>query len=130
MLLQILFRQIDDLGGDAFALQILDRFHRRIFRHAQHPAGRAARNLAEQKLADLVDLRAVLDDPIVTGDAAIEIAVLDVTADFLRANQPDFQLVVIHIGNVGTAADLDVKAGLGHLFDGGVLQTAFRQTES
>ena len=30
---------------------------------------------------------------------------LDVTADFLRADQPDLQFVVIHIGDVGTAAD-------------------------
>ena len=63
------------------------------------------------------------------GDAAIQIAVLDVAADFLRADQPDFQFLVIHVRNVGTAADRNVEAGLGHLFDGGILQTAFRQPE-
>src|SRR5674476_1202107 len=101
-----------------------------MFRHAQNPARGLARNFAEQKFANLVNLRAVLDDPVVAGDAAIKIAMLDVAADFLRADEADLHLVVVNIWNVGTAADLDVEAGLGHLFDGGLLQAAFGQTES
>ena len=77
-----------------------------------------------------MDLGAIFDDPIVAGDATVEIAMLDVAADFLRANQPDFQFVIIHVRDVGTAVDLNVKAGFGHLFDGGLLQTAFGQTEA
>ena len=79
--LQIFFGQVDDFGGDAFALQIFHRFHRRIFRHAQHPARRAARDFAEQKFAHLMNLRAVFHDPVVAGDAAVQIAVLDVAAE-------------------------------------------------
>src|SRR6266567_2992067 len=52
-------------------------------------------------LKSLTDIGAVLLNPVVTGDAAIKIAVLDIAADLLRANQPDFQLVVVHIRDVG-----------------------------
>ena len=75
-------------------------------------------------------LGAVLDNPIVARNAAIQITVLNVPADFLRANQPDFQFIVVHVRHVGTAADGNVEARLGHLLDGGFLQTALRQAES
>jgi hypothetical protein len=58
------------------------------------------------------------------------IAMLDVAADFLRANQAHFHLLIIHIGDVGAAADGNIEARLGHLFDGGVLQTALGQSKS
>ena len=60
----------------------------------------------------------------------VEVAVLDIAADFLRADEADFHLRVVHVGDVGTAADLDVESGLAHLLDGGVLQAAFGQAES
>ncbi len=63
------------------------------------------------------------------GDAAIEIAMLDVAADFLRADEPYLQFIVIHVGSVGAAAHLDIESGLGHLFDCGVLQAAFGQAK-
>src|ERR1041385_6003738 len=61
---------------------------------------------------------------------AIWIAMLDVTADFLRANEANLQFVIVHIGDIRAAADRDVKTCLSHLFDGGVLEAAFGQTES
>src|SRR5262249_44530929 len=124
------FGEIDDFGGDALALKVLYGFHRRIFRHAQHPTRGTAGNFAEKKFANFVDFGAVFLDPIVARDAAIQVAMLDVAADFLRANQADFQLLVVDVGNVGTATDGNVKTGLGHLLDGGILQTAFRQTKT
>ena len=65
-----------------------------------------------------------------TRDAAVEIAVFHIAADFLGADQADFEFLVIHIGDIGTAADRDVVAGFGQLFDGGVLEAALWQPES
>jgi hypothetical protein len=56
-------------------------------------------------------------------------AVLDIAADLLRANQSDLQLVVIHIRDVRAAAHGNVEAGFSHLFNGGVLQASLRQTQ-
>jgi hypothetical protein len=95
--LRYFFGEVDHLGGDAFALKsFTDLIGEFSGTHSTQRAGRP-RGLAEQKLADLVDLRAVLHDPVVAGDAAIQVAVLDVAADLLRANQPDLQLLVVHI---------------------------------
>ena len=69
-------RQADDLGGDALALQVLDRLNRRIVGHRQHPAHRPAAHLAEDQLGQLDDLGVVLQDPVVAGQAAVERAVL------------------------------------------------------
>jgi len=126
---KVLARQVDDFRRDAFALQIADGFDGRILRHCQDPAGRLARGFAELKLADFAHLRAVFFDPIVARDAAIQVAMFHVAADFLRANQADFHFVVIDIREVRSAAHRDVEARLGHLLDGGVLQTALRQAE-
>src|SRR5437764_14017654 len=84
---------------------------------------------AEEKLADLVHIGTILLNPIMAGNAAIEIAVLDVAADLLGADQADNELVIIDVGNVRAAADLDVPSGLGHLLNGCVLQAAFGQAE-
>ena len=84
-------------------------------------------NAAEKKFADFVNVGIIFLHPIVAGDAAIEITVFDVTADFLRANQTNFQFFVIDVRNVRTAADLNIKTGLAHLLDCGFLQTAFGQ---
>ena len=55
---------------------------------------------------------------------------LDVAADLLRADHSDLQFLVVHIGNVRAAAELDVESGLGHLLDGGLLETALRQAKT
>ena len=73
---------------------------------------------------------AVLDDPVVAGDAAIQKAMLDIAADLLRADEPDVQFLIIHIRNIGTAAHGNVIARLRHLLDGGFLQAAFGQAKS
>jgi hypothetical protein len=86
-----------------------------------------AGNLAENKFANFVNARSVLLNPVVAGDPAIQIAQLHVARDFLRADQADFHLRIIHVRNVRAAADLHVEARLGHLLDGGVLQAAFGQ---
>src|SRR5213594_21877 len=129
VLAKVFLRQVHHFGGDAFALEVLHRFDGGILRHRQHPAGGLARRLAEQKFAHLMDARSVLVDPVESRDAAIQITQLDVAADLLRPNHPDFQLRVVHIGDIGTAADGNVPTGLGHFFDGGLLQTALGQPE-
>ena len=46
------------------------------------------------------------------GDAAIQIAMLDIAADFLRANEPDFHLIIIHGGDIRAAAEETLKPAL------------------
>jgi hypothetical protein len=129
LLAQVALGQADDFGGNAFALQILHRFHRRIFRHAEDPPRWLAADFAEDEFSHLVNLRVVLDDPIMAGNPGIKVAVLHVTADFLRADEADLQFLIIHIRDVGALAHLDVKAGLGHLFNRGLLQAALGQAQ-
>src|SRR5262249_55540802 len=68
-------------------------------------------------------------DPIVTGNAAIQIAMLDVAADLLGANHPDLHLRVVHVRDVRAAADRNVVTRLGHLLDGRLLKAAFGQSD-
>ena len=130
VLAQVSFGEVYHFGGNAFASQILDRFDGRVLCHRQHPPGRLARHFAEQKLTHLVDLGIVFLNPIVAGNPAIQIAVLDVAADFLRANQADFHLLVVHVRNVRAGVDLNVEAGFRHFFNGRVLQAAFGQSKT
>ena len=90
-----------------------------------------ARGFAENEFADLVDLvgHAVLDDPIVAGEAGIEITERDVTADLLRADEPDLEVGIVDVRFVAAAGDGDVPARLGEFLQGGVLQTALGQPE-
>ena len=97
--------------------------------HGQDPAGRLAADFAELEFADFVDFGAVFDDPIVAGQTAIQVAQLDIAADFLGADEADEQMFIVHVWRVGTAADLDVVTGLGHFSQGGFLQTAFGQSQ-
>jgi hypothetical protein len=71
------------------ALEVLHRFDRGVLGNGQHPARRLAGGFAEKELANLVHLGGVFLDPIVPGDAAVEVAEFDVARDFLGANEAD-----------------------------------------
>ena len=64
VLLQPAARHLDQLGRDAFALQILDRLDGGIVRHRQHPAGGIGRLLAVGDLADDMHVAVVLRNPV------------------------------------------------------------------
>ena len=74
-----------------------------------------------------MNVGAVFLNPVMAGDAAIQIAVFDVSADFLRPNEPYLQLLIIHRRRIGAAAHRNIKARLGHLLDSRFLQTALGQ---
>ena len=77
-----------------------------------------------------MDFGIVFLNPVVACDAAVKVAMLDITADLLRPDQTDLQFVIIHVRNVRAAADLNVEASFRHLFDCRFLQTAFGQTKA
>ena len=70
-------------------------------------------------------VRAVFINPVASGDAAVDETVIDVTADFLGADQEEFQIVVVTGRAVPAAGHVYIVAGLAEQFHGGVLQTAF-----
>ena len=98
-----LFRDADSLGRDAFALEVAGGFDRRILGHNEHPAGGVRTGFAVRELHDLADVGGVFLHPIVAGDAAIEVAVLNVAADFLRAEETDAEFGIVHGRTVGAA---------------------------
>ena len=120
---------------------LLDRTARKVKQYAQQKFNQmdyditvdqwlVIKNLAENELAHFMHVRAVFLNPVITGDAAVEITMIDVTADFLRADEADFHLGIVHVGNVGPVADGNVPARLGHLLNGCFLQTALGQPKS
>ena len=127
---EVAFGELDDFGGDAFAFEVFDGFDGGVFLDAKDPAGGLAGGFAEKEFADFVDVGGVFADPIEASDAAVEEAVFDVAADFLGANEADFHFVVVDVWDVGAAADLDVESGLGHFFDGRVLEASFGEAEA
>ena len=62
---QVALRQPDGFGRDPLALQVLHRLHGRVVGHAQDPPHGPAADLGEHQLADLDDLGAGLQDPVV-----------------------------------------------------------------
>src|SRR6266542_2027986 len=127
---QVFPGEVDDFGGQTLAFDILDRLDGRILRYGQHPAGGLARDLAEEQFADLVDVRTVLDNPVVPGNPAIKVSVFHVAANLLGPDQANLHFVVVHVRIVGSAIDGDVPAGLGDLFDRRFLHTAFGQSKT
>jgi hypothetical protein len=63
------------------------------------------------------------------GQAAVEEAVLDVTAHLLRAHEPPVELRIIDRGAVATGAGRDLPAGLGEKVLGGFFEAALGQPE-
>jgi len=54
----------------------------------------------------------------------------NITADFLGADEPDLEFIIIHVRDIRAAAHRDIKSCLRHFFDGGILQTALGQPKS
>jgi hypothetical protein len=52
------------------------------------------------QVGDFDHIRAVFKNPIITGDTRVQHAVLDVPADFLRADEPALEFRVVDAGHV------------------------------
>src|SRR5438046_2467527 len=96
---------------DPFSLEIFDSFDGRKLWHGQDPSGGLTRGFAKEEFANFMHLGVVLLNPIMACNAAVEIAMFNVPADLLRADQPDFQLLIIDVRDVRAAVDLDVESG-------------------
>ena len=72
----------------------------RLVRHREHPSRRIARGLAVGQLAHLVDVAAVLLDPVETGDAHVQDAVPDVAADLLGPQVHELNFLVVDRGKI------------------------------
>ena len=102
VLLEVVLDEADRLGGNALALQVLDRLDLRVVRDGQDPADRIRRRLRIVELADFLHLAdvAVLVDPVVTADARVEEPELHVAAHLLRTEQAALDLLVVNRRNV------------------------------
>ena len=95
-----------------------------------HCAGCAGAGIVQ--LADLDDVRfvAVLDDPVVAGQAAIDDAVDDIAADFLAGTARPRSCRSSKRGKTLRLGDVTAIAGLAEQLDRGVLQAAAGQAEA
>ena len=91
LLFKIASRDVDQFGRDDSAGQILGLLHLALIRHRQHPARRLCGGAAVGQFANLDDIIfvAVLDDPVMAGQTAIDDPINDIAADFLRRNNTD-----------------------------------------
>jgi len=103
--------EADGLGGDALALEVLDGADGRVLGDGDDPAGGIGACLGEREFADGFDVGAVLDDPVVPGEAAIEEALLDVAGNLLGTQEAELELRVIDRRPVGPAGDVDAETG-------------------
>ena len=71
----------------------------------------------------------VFNDPIVARDPAVQIAMFDVSTYFLGANESNFHLLVINIGQIGSTADFDIVAGLGEFLEGRFLKASLGKSQ-
>ena len=122
-------RELDQLGGDPLAFQVLrtDGPANRSARTA--PTGPAAADLAVDQLGQLDDLGVVLLDPVVPGQPAVERAVLDVPRHFLGPDQRAVDLLVVDGRVIAPAGERDLVAGLAEQVGGRLLQAAGGKTE-
>ena len=90
-----LAREVDDLGGDALALQVLRPLDRRVVRHREHPAHRPAADLAEDQLGQLDDRRRRSPGSSRGRSARSRASRRDVAGHLLRADERavDFRVV-------------------------------------
>ena len=129
VLLKVTFGEFDDFGGDAFSLQILHRFDRRIFRHGQHPSHLAETLLGVDQIGHGDDVRIVLNHPVVSRQSGVEDAVLDIARHLLGADQHALDLGVVDRRKVRARVHVDVEPGAGEELNGGVLQRPLGDAE-
>ena len=129
VLLEITLGDADRLGRDALALEVLRGLDLRIVRDGHDPAHGPHALLGVDEIGDFVHVRAVFDDPVIAGQAGVQHAVFDVTADLLCADQARFDLRIIDARNVGARAGRNREARLLHHRERGLLQAAFGQTQ-
>ena len=106
--------------------EVLDGLDLRVVRDREHPADGVRRRLRVVELADLLDVGAVLVDPVVAADAGVEEPELHVAAHLLRPEEPAFDLFVVDRGRIAAARAGNVEARALEERKGRFLQAAFR----
>ncbi len=93
--LEVTLHGVDQFGGDPLAGEVLDRFDRGRFRDAQHPARLLDRSAAVDEVADLHDIRLVLQHPVLSGQSAVKKAVFHVTAHLLGPDEAPIEFRIV-----------------------------------
>jgi len=103
-------RDVDELGGDSLAGEVLDPLEGGVGRHGQDPLARPTGLLGVDELRDRHQVGAAVQVPVVAGDSGVEHALGDVARDLLRPDQHRGDLGVVDRGVVGTPRDRHVVA--------------------
>ena len=122
---QIFLGDAYDFGGDHFAGQVLCVAHGRIFGHREHPAYAGKPLLGVHQLRQFFYGGIGLHYPIVTGDAGVECAGLDVAGHFLGAHQQALDFGVIDRRYIAARTDRDLPPSARKQVYRGVLKAAF-----
>ncbi len=82
-------------GGDDFAFEVFHGIDGGIFGNGKDPAHAAEAGLGIDQFGDFLHVRAGFDDPVISGEAAIEAAVFHVARHFLRAHEHAFDFGIV-----------------------------------
>ena len=118
---------VDQLGGDHLAGEVGRGADRAFVGDGQDPLGGVAGGAAVGQVGDLDHVVgvAVLDDPVVAGQAAVDVAGDDVAAHLLGAEQDGGDPLVVHAGVDAAGLDRHLVAGPAEqLADGGSIKHA------
>ena len=110
VLLEIALDETNCLRGNALAIEVLDRLDFGIVRNRENPANGVGGSLGVIELANLLDIAAVLIDPVVATDACIKKAELNIAAHLLRSQKTALDFLVINRRNITAARARNTKA--------------------
>ena len=119
--------EIHCFGRNPLAFDIGNRLDLRILRHAKHPANRSTAYLGENQLAHLVHVCTGFHNPVMTGNACVQDAYVDVTRHLLRANEQALDVRVVYHRIERTTGKRNLVAGAFEQFRSRVAQTPRRQ---
>ena len=126
---EIFFGHAHGFGGDDFAFEVFHGVDGGIFGDGENPAHAAEARLRINEFGDFLHVGAGFDDPVISGKAAIETAVLDVARHFLRADKHAFDFRIVDGGIIAAGADGNAPAGAREKLDGRILQASFGNAE-
>src|SRR5205814_1686632 len=103
-----------------------------FLRHRKHPSRRLARRARISELTDFdhVGLIAILDDPVVTREPAVDDVIDDVPADFLGAEEHRRDFVIVDPGKNAAILKRDLVPRAIEKLDRGSLHAATGQPDA
>ena len=108
------------------ALKVFHAFDIRITRNRHNPPGRTPADFGIDQIRDHNDIRSILHDPVLAGNAGIKNTLINISRHLLRPAYRTGKFIIVHLGEIASRSKFDPPSRFFKQLNGCFFETPLR----